>query len=463
MRPFQVLRDAFWRSTRSWISAAGVVLTTISAISILVIFALELMGQELSNYTGILTYVILPGIFAVGLILVPIGLARVRKAEREGRTQRFPVFDLNDPKLRTVALIVGALTVVNLAIVSASTYKGLEVMHSDEFCGGTCHNVMEPEAVAHRVTAHAQVYCADCHIGEGADHFVNAKLRGAGQMLQFLTGDVTRPVPQPTDVRTAVCVRCHATNRFAEDRLHIRKMYADDETSTEKTTVWRMLVGGLRDGEWKGAHKHVGMNVRYLADATRGTITEVEVHRPDGTDDRFVVKDAKTPEGATWHTMGCTDCHSRPAHRFTPAKTVVEKALARGAIDRELPFIYREALTALKASYPSHEAARQSIPMALADFYAKQMPGMDAAGKTKVAAAGKVLAEAWTQNNFPDMKVAWGSYTDFYGHEPGCFRCHDKKHENAKGAVIQKSCGGSCHDIIATEEAQPEIVDVLYP
>ncbi len=70
---------------------------------------------------------------------------------------------------------------------------------------------------------------------------------------------------------------------------------------------------------------------------------------------------------------------------------------------------------------------------------------------------------AWTQNNFPEMKVTWGTYRDFLQHEPGCYRCHDKNHVNAMGKVIEQKCSGTCHDIIATEEEEPEAMDVLYP
>ena len=36
-------------------------------------------------------------------------------------------------------------------IALIATYKGLQVMDTDKFCGETCHKVMQPEAVAHRV------------------------------------------------------------------------------------------------------------------------------------------------------------------------------------------------------------------------------------------------------------------------------------------------------------------------
>ncbi len=462
--PFILVRDLLWRAARHWISAIGVTLTTLATIAMLSIFALELGGRQLNNYAGILSYLILPALFVLGLMLIPLGLFRLRKEEKAGGRKAFPVYDFNDARLRGIALVVGVVTVVNLMLVSTATFKGLEVMHSNQFCGTTCHNVMQPEAVAHQVTAHAKVYCADCHVGEGAGHFAKAKLRGATQMLQFFAGDVARPIPQPTtEVANEICTRCHATDRFTEDRLHVRRRYTDDEKAVEKTTVYRALVGGLRDGKWQGVHKHNGLKIRYRSDQSKVTVGDVEVARPDGSVETFTDRDAKAPADAQWHTMGCTDCHNRPAHRFFTPQSIVEKAIGRGAIDKALPFIGREAIAALNKAYPSHAAAMTGIPATLAAFYAKQVPDMDAEGKARVDAAGKLLATEWTHNNFPDMKVTWGTYKDFLQHEPGCYRCHDKKHENGKGKVIGQKCSGACHDILATEEEQPEAMDVLFP
>ena len=233
-------------------------------------------------------------------------------------------------------------------------------------------------------------------------------------------------------------------------------MFGDQEKAVPKYTIYRMLVGGFRDGKWQGAHKHNGLKIRYLADPKRLTITDIEVTRPDGSTDKFTAKDVKTPAGAQWYEMGCTDCHNRPAHRFSTPEWVVDRALARGAIDKDLPFIKREAVAVLKTSYPSQEEARKGIPAAMLASYSKLVPALDAAGKAKVEAAGKLLAAEWTHNNFPDMKVTWGTYAEFLGHEPGCFRCHDKNHQNVKGDAVQKRCSGSCHDVIATDEEKPE-------
>lgn len=457
------MRDFFWRATRQWISAIGIILATLAAIAFLAVLALELSGREEGNYAGIISYLILPMVFVFGLLLIPIGLRVLRKREQAGGSSDFPVLNFNDPRLRTTVLFIALLSVANLMIVSVASFKGLEVMHNDAFCGGTCHNVMQPEAVAHQAPPHANVHCVDCHIGEGASHFVKAKLRGAVQMFEFLGGDYSRPVPQPTAVRTAICTRCHDADRYIEGRLHIQRMYGDKEKAVEKFTIYRTLVGGFRNGKWQGVHQHNGMKMRYLSDASRSTISEIEVTRPDGSTDKFVKKDAKGPADAQWYDMGCTDCHNRPAHGFSTPQSIVNSALGRGAIARDLPFIGREAVAVLKANYPSRDEATKAIPAALVASYTSLVPALGTDEKAKVAAAGEVLAEAWTRNNFPEMKVTWGTYVNYLQHDPGCYRCHDEKHRNAQGQTVQQQCGGACHDMIATEEEKPEAMDVLYP
>ena len=461
-RVFAALRDFVFLATRHWVSATGVALVTFSAISFLVILALELAGMQVGNYAGLISYLILPLIFVVGLVLIPIGLRLRRMREKAGQAGAFPVLDFNNPRLRTVAVALFGLTVLNLMIVSMATYKGLQVMETDAFCGGTCHRVMQPEAVAHQVTTHANVGCVNCHIGEGAAHFAKAKMNGARQAVEFIFGSYSRPVPQPVPMASEICTHCHDAERAVPDRLHIWRSFDDSEKPVEKVTIFRTLIGGFQDGKWRGAHTHNGLKIRYLGDPRRRVISEVEVTRPDGTTDKFVSKESPAPTGAHWSEMGCTDCHSRPAHTFSKAEVLVDAAIARGAIDRELPFIRRESVAVLKATYPSHDEARKAIPAALTASYAKLAPSLDDSGKAKVAAVGKLLGEEWARNNFPRMSVTWGTYVNFFQHD-GCYRCHDKKHVNAKGEAIPQKCSGACHDIIADHEEKPEALDVLYP
>ena len=54
-------------------------------------------------------------------------------------------------------------------------------------------------------------------------------------MVQFLVGDYSRPVPQPTEVPNSICVRCHGTDRYSENRLHIHRMFGDQERQSRST------------------------------------------------------------------------------------------------------------------------------------------------------------------------------------------------------------------------------------
>jgi hypothetical protein len=48
------------------------------------------------------------------------------------------------------------------------------------------------------------------------------------------------------------------------------------------------------------------------------------------------------------------------------------------------------------------------------------------------------------------MKVRWDEYPEHIGHKisPGCFRCHDGKHDSESGQAIRNDCG-ICHTILA--------------
>ena len=125
--------------------------------------------------------------------------------------------------------------------------------------------------------------------------------------------------------------------------------------------------------------------------------------------------------------MGCTDCRRRPAHRFsTPESISVNNALASGAIDKELPYIGREIAShaVLKTKLPlarRREEGNSDRPAGfLREAGSRPRCARESEGR---GGPGKLLAVEWTYNNFPDMKVTWGTYVDYLQHEPGCWRC----------------------------------------
>src|SRR5690242_14240404 len=179
-----VVRPAVYLS-QNWISRAGVVLTTTTGITLVFAFALVLFGFQPNPYAGILIFMILPPIFALGLILIPIGIVRdLRKFRRLGTLpSTYPTVDFAHEGVRRTALFIVVMTAINLPIFAFATYRGTVFMESTQFCGQTCHKVMDPEYTAYQRSPHARVACVECHIGPGAPWFVRSKISGSYQVL----------------------------------------------------------------------------------------------------------------------------------------------------------------------------------------------------------------------------------------------------------------------------------------
>jgi hypothetical protein len=62
------------------------------------------------------------------------------------------------------------------------------------------------------------------------------------------------------------------------------------------------------------------------------------------------------------------------------------------------------------------------------------------------------------------MKIQWGTYPTFLGHDaaPGCFRCHDGDHTAKDGRVIRNDCD-LCHNVLAQDEKDPAVLKQLVP
>ncbi len=471
-----MLKGFFQTVTRNPIGLVGAALTTASAILILALFGLESTGLiETGPYVGILAFLVLPGIFVLGLVLIPIGYLLERRRERRAaergiRLERFPIFDLNDPRARRNLLVFLALTTVNVVILALATYKGVEVMDSTGFCGTVCHSVMIPEYTTYQRSPHARVPCVSCHIGPGANWFVKSKLSGSWQVIAVAFNLYPRPIPTPVaNLRPAreTCEQCHWPSRFVGDRLKIIPRHSDDEASTETDTVLLMRVGGQQGTSSKGIHWHVDpkVQIRYLADARRENIREVRMTLADGAVKTFTSPSAgKDPEVGEWRVMDCVDCHNRPTHIYRMPKDELDAAIHEGRIDGSLPFIHREGLKALEQAYPSHEEARRGIRARILDFYSKTYPQVLSSSTERVEAAARELGTIYCLNVYPSMNITWGTYNNHIGHQdsPGCFRCHDGEHKTEKGEEISQDCS-MCHSLLAVEEHAPAILKELQP
>src|ERR1700704_4716484 len=91
------------RLIRTPLSVAGMVLTTISASLFLVVFLADLFGLHTNPYIGIVFFLVLPALFVIGLLLIPIGAwieRRRRAAGKAPSAAHWPRIDLNDPAQR---------------------------------------------------------------------------------------------------------------------------------------------------------------------------------------------------------------------------------------------------------------------------------------------------------------------------------------------------------------------------
>jgi len=420
------------RLIRSPLSVAGMVLTTISATLFLVVFLSDLFGWHTNPYIGVVFFLLLPGAFLIGLVLIPLGAWLERRRRAAGKppsAAHWPRIDLNDPTQRRTAVLVFLLTVANVVIVSLAGYRGVEYMDSVAFCGQTCHTVMKPEFVGHQYGPHANVKCVDCHVALGASGFASAKTAGTRLLLAAVRGTYPTPiVPAARQLPTAreTCEQCHSPQLANGDRTREVVEYADNEKNVASTTRLKMHVGVI--------HRHNAKTIEFITtDRERQVIPYVRVTDRDGRVREFVTAGTSPEQIATGERrrMDCMDCHNRPSHVVAPTPDrAVNDAMGRGAIPVTLPFIHRESVKALKAGNPP----------ALRDFYRSSGPDVD-------RAVGAVQ-EIYDRNVFPAMKVTFGSYPNNVGHidSPGCFRCHDDDHKSKDGAKIGQDCE-TCHAI----------------
>jgi nitrate/TMAO reductase-like tetraheme cytochrome c subunit len=448
-------------------SLAGGAITSASGVTMIGYWLVEIFGRTNENpYLGIIFFLLLPGLFIAGLLLIPVGVfVRRRKLQRAGLIPaQFPKVDLNDRMFRHGLDIVLVATIVNLLVVAVASYRGASYMDSPQFCGQSCH-VMHPEFTAYKISAHSHVDCVECHIGSGAKSYFAAKVNGTRQLLEVGFNRYPTPIESPVEnLRPAryICEGCHTPARFVGEKLLVKSSFADDEKNTETQTVVVLHLGGEDSlSHLSGIHGvHLG-HIEYVAtDPTRTTIPWVQKRNADGSETVFATADAGSgiPKGER-RVMDCIDCHNRAAHTFITAEEAINRAMAEGAISPDLPWVHKEGLALIKASYASEAEASAKIPEQLQTFYGAQHPDVLAGKAPQIKAAGDELVTLYSQNVFPYMKVDWGTHPNHIGHMsyPGCFRCHDGGHAAKDGTSITQDCA-ACHNLLAVDEAKPKVL-----
>jgi NapC/NirT cytochrome c family protein len=455
------------------LSLVGAVLTTSAAVTLIAFWFYDfLLPGPPHPYIGILLFLILPGVFVLGLVLIPIGiLMRRHQLRAKGELlDIYPEINLRQPAVRHSLFIVGAATFLNVVIFGTASYRGVAYMDTTQFCGQTCHTVMIPEFTAYQGSPHAHVDCVECHIGPGAGWFVRSKLSGVRQVFAVTFHTYSRPIHAPVKyLRPAreTCEQCHWPQKFTSDKFIVKTTYKDDEKNTPQTTAMLLKIGGRN---WQGLvgihgrHLDEGSRIRYISiDDQRQVIPVVYYTNDQGKTVEYVSSDIQATKkqlnAGEHRSMDCVDCHNRPTHAFELPESAVNKQMDAGFISPELPFIRKKAVELLKADYPDRDTAQQRIVDGVKSLYRTNYPDVYNSRRALVEQSADNVANIYLRNIFPAMKVTWGVHPNNIGHNdfPGCFRCHDGSHVSADGQTISNDCS-ACHNLLAVEEQNPKVL-----
>ncbi len=452
------------------LSLLGGALTSASAFVLVGFWVVSIFGHGGSSnpYLGIVFDLFLPGLFVLGLVLIPVGIwFRRRSLLAAGQIpDTYPQIDLQNTTFRRGIEIVILATFFNFVIVGTASYRAVSYMDSPHFCGSSCH-VMAPQWAAYQESPHSHVDCVDCHVGSGFNSYVKAKVNGTKQLLEVVSHSWPTPIRATLNgLRPAreTCEECHTPAKFVGEKLLVKTTFGDDEKNSVTRTVLVLHLGGIDSvSHLSGIHGAHLNHFEYVAsDASAQTILSVSRPNPDGTKTEYISSDVKGPVQGMRRTMDCMDCHNQATHVFQTAQGAIDEAMVDGNPSPSLPFVHKQGLALIQATYKSQAEAGAKIVSGLNDFYRTQYPQVWSTQRPAINAAAQRLVSIYDRNVFPDMKVTWGTYPNNIGHMdyPGCFRCHDGSHTTKSGKTLSNDCS-LCHNLLATDETNPSVLNDL--
>ncbi len=437
---------------RNWVSLGGLLVASAGLFSFLLLLALDALARNTNPYIGILAYLIAPGVVALGILMIGVGLFLERRhilARREGKLL---TLDLSQPEGRRRLIVFFVVGGVFLLVTAIGSYRSYHFTESVSFCGQACHVVMEPEYVTYLNSPHARVACSECHIGHGAAWYVKAKISGLHQVYATAFDTFSRPIETPIrNLRPAqeTCEQCHWPKKFVGNMDRNFQHYMADKTNTPYTVRLLMKVGGgdPAHGPVGGIHWHMNVanKVEYIAtDEKRQVIPWVRMTDPQGVVTEYRAASFKDdPSKHVIRRMDCMDCHNRPTHIYQSPNEAVDLAMSLGRIDPTLPEIKKEAVKALLLPSGNREEGLQKVATALHALYPKD---------PRLPKTIDEVQRIYQNNFFPQMKASWKIYPNNIGHKnwPGCFRCHDGDHntKDGKQGIKANDCN-ACHVILA--------------
>jgi hypothetical protein len=464
----------------NWRSMVGAAIAAIGATVAAVLLVADFFTEGATGYAGL---VLLPPVLVslFGLAMAAWGWIRETRRRRRGEHSSFLVDHWVIDPLRIVrgtglVLLLLGISLVTVALVAtgAGSMAVVEYSESNAFCSNACHDVMGPEATTYHATAHSRVPCVECHVGAGAEGFLEAKIGGLRQLWAVTVGSVQRPIPTPIHggtISRELCERCHSPEREGGYKTLTRSYYLNGLEDSAIDLAMVVKVGGAKNGliAGGGIHYHmvVAQEVEFVArDAQRQDIAWVRVTGADGGSREYASASGPLTdeEKATLapHRMECIDCHSRAAHAFRTPVDAVNEAIRSKRLPGDLYYIKRAGVEALDGGYPSESEAMSGIEAALRGFYESEDPDVLEERAGDLASATEVLQSIYRETIFPAMKADWRAHPNNLGHRdsPGCFRCHNEDMVDRDGRAVFTDCTG-CHAILAQDQGAIQTVGDL--
>ena len=453
------------KSLYNWLSITGIILVVNSLLLMFIVLILSLLSRDTNTYLGVYLYIVLPAFFILGLILIPIGMliAFRRKYEEIDPTLRWPVLNMNIRKQRNNVIRISLITFILLMVSAVGSYQAFHYTESVDFCGRLCHKVMNPEYTTYQHSPHARVTCVECHVGQGASWYVKSKLSGMYQVYATVLNKYPKPITTPiANLRPAreTCERCHWPQKFYSRNLRIQQGYLTNKQNTEWNISMVMKIGPQQSalGLTEGIHWHINQNFRieYIASTKdRETIpwvryTNLKTGEVRVFEDEENKLSGKAIDSLPKRVMDCMDCHNRPSHLYRSAPFYVDNAMVAGTVPKDIPYIKKAAMEALKNPFTNEDTAMMQIRDIILKFYSDSLGDILKSRRKDIDKAIAAIQEAYSNNTFPTMKIEASSYLNHIGHleSNGCFRCHSDKHKSADNKVISKDCD-LCHNIVA--------------
>jgi hypothetical protein len=452
-------------SSRNWITIIGALISGLNLILIILLFIVSTIFNKNNTNLGLFIYIILPGFFVLGLIMIPVGIIIARKKIRalsDDDKKRLPVVDLNDPKSRNAFIIFTVFTIFILFLSTYGSFSAYHLTESVEFCGTLCHKVMEPEHTAYQNSPHANVTCVECHVGSGASWYIKSKLSGLHQVYAVLTKTYPTPISTPLhDLRPAreTCEKCHWPQKFYPRTIQTNRYYLADSLNTEWDLILQMKVGPENKelGFNEGIHWHINPSVKieYTSENDKREVINYVKYTNIKTGKVIIFKNPETEvtdsslARSETRSMDCIDCHNRPSHNYNSPPIYFDKAMLNGSIHREIPFIKKTAMGILKNSFNNKDSALLAIKDQILGFYKNGYPEFYSAHSEIINESAESIQNAYSKNTFPAMKVSYDVYPEHIGHleSEGCFRCHNDSFTSDDGEKIRKDCD-LCHTIM---------------